>query len=148
MHIDQNPIERCFRPSKIGLRNCLFIGHPRAGWRSGVIYSVIGTSRLVGVNPEAYIGWALPMLAAASNRSATGLLPHDFARLVAAGEFVTRSPPACALTPSSERARDEAVSMRDLAVMRDNPRGEEIPAPDSSRSERPRRAAVSPRRPG
>jgi transposase len=79
--IDQNSIERCFRPSKIGLRNYLFIGHPEAGWRSAVLYSVIGTCRLVGVNPEAYIRWVLPKLAAATNSTATGLLPHDFATL-------------------------------------------------------------------
>lgn len=81
IHIDQNPIERCFRPTKVGLRNYLFIGHPRAGWRSAVIYSVVGTCRLLGVNPEAYIRWVLPKLAAATNQTATGLLPHDFAQL-------------------------------------------------------------------
>ena len=79
--IDQNPIERCFRPTKVGLRNYLFIGHPSAGWRSAVIYSVVGTCRLIGVNPEAYIRWVLPKLAAATNRTTDGLLPHDFARL-------------------------------------------------------------------
>jgi transposase len=79
--IDQNAIERCFRPSKVGLRNYLFIGHPEAGWRSAVIYSVIGTCRLVGVNPEAYIRWVLPKLASATNKTAVDLLPHDFARL-------------------------------------------------------------------
>ena len=79
--IDQNPIERCFRPTKVGLRNYLFIGHPSAGWRSAVIYSVVGTRRLIGVNPEAYIRWVLPKLSAATNRTVDGLLPHDFARL-------------------------------------------------------------------
>ena len=79
--IDQNPIERCFRPTKVGLRNYLFIGHPSAGWRSAVVYSVVGTCRLIGVNPEAYIRWVLPKLAAATNRTTDGLLPHDFARL-------------------------------------------------------------------
>lgn len=81
IHIDQNPIERCFRPTKVGLRNYLFIGHPNAGWRSAVIYSVVGTCRLIGVNPEAYIRWVLPKLAAATNKTADELLPHDFARL-------------------------------------------------------------------
>lgn len=81
IHIDQNPIERCFRFTKVGLRNYLFIGHPNAGWRSAVIYSVIGTCRLVGVNPEDYIAWVLPKLAAATNHTATALLPHDFAQL-------------------------------------------------------------------
>ncbi len=87
IHIDQNPIERCFRPTKVGLRNYLFIGHPSAGWRSAVIYSVVGTCRLIGVNPEAYIRWVLPKLAAATNKTVDGLLPHDFARLY--GESVT-----------------------------------------------------------
>lgn len=81
IHIDQNAIERCFRPTKVGLRNYLFIGHPNAGWRSAVIYSVIGTCRLLGVDAEQYIGWVLPKLAAATNQTATGLLPHDFAQL-------------------------------------------------------------------
>jgi transposase len=81
IHIDQNAIERCFRPTKVGLRNYLFIGHPKAGWRSAVIYSVIGTCRLLGVNPEAYLLWVLPKLAAATNKTANDLLPHDFARL-------------------------------------------------------------------
>ena len=81
IHIDQNPIERCFRSTKVGLRNYLFIGHPNAGWRSAVIYSVIGTCRLVGVNPEDYIAWVLPQLAAATNHTASALLPHDFAQL-------------------------------------------------------------------
>lgn len=80
--IDQNAIERCFRPGKVGLRNYLFIGHPAAGWRSAVVYSVVATCRLLGVNPESYITWVLPKLAAGTNRStAAGLLPHDFAQL-------------------------------------------------------------------
>jgi transposase len=80
--IDQNSIESCFRPGKVGLRNYLFIGHPAAGWRSAVIYTVVGSCKLVGVNPESYLAWVLPILAAGTNRStAQGLLPHDFARL-------------------------------------------------------------------
>jgi hypothetical protein len=61
-------------------RNWLFIGHPQAGWRAEVIYSVIGTCRLLGVNRRLHpLGAA--ELAAATNKTATGLLPHDFARL-------------------------------------------------------------------
>jgi len=63
------------------LRNYLFIGHPAAGWRSAVVYSVVATCKLLGVNPENYIAWVLPKLAAATNKTATGLLPHDYARL-------------------------------------------------------------------
>ena len=46
-----------------------------------MIYSVVGTCRLLGVNPAAYIRWVLPKLAAATNGTVDGLLPHDFARL-------------------------------------------------------------------
>lgn len=53
-----------------------------------MIYSVVGTCRLIGVNPQAYIGWVLPKLAAATNRTVDHLLPHDFARLH--GESVTQ----------------------------------------------------------
>jgi hypothetical protein len=72
----------------VGLRNYLFIGHPAAGWRSTVIYSVVGTCRLIGVNPQAYISWVLPKLGAATNRTVDNLLPHDFARLH--GECLTQ----------------------------------------------------------
>jgi transposase len=64
---------------KVGLRNYLFIGHPAAGWRSAVVYTVVANCKLVGVNPENYIAWVLPKLAAATNKTATGLLPHDYA---------------------------------------------------------------------
>lgn len=73
----------------MGLRNWLFIGRPAAGWRSAVIYSVVGTCRLLGVNPEAYIRWVLPLLAAATNKTAHNLLPHDFARLHPSEAYVT-----------------------------------------------------------
>ncbi|MGC8519477.1 MAG: transposase domain-containing protein [Steroidobacteraceae bacterium] len=41
---------------------------------------MVGTSRLLGVNPEAYLTWVLPKLAAATHRTATALLAHDYAR--------------------------------------------------------------------
>jgi hypothetical protein len=67
---------------RLGLRNYLFIGHPAAGWRSAVIYSVVGTCKLLGINAEAYLNWVMPQLAMATTRTVTGLLPNDFAALV------------------------------------------------------------------
>ena len=78
VRIDNNPVERGIRPTKLGQRNWLFIGHPSAGWRSAVIYSIVGTCKLLQVNPEAYLTWVLPRLAAATTKSVDGLLPHDF----------------------------------------------------------------------
>lgn len=81
VNIDQNPIESNIRPTKIGAKNWLHIGHPKAGWRSAVIYSIVGTCRLLQVDPLAYLTWVLPKLAAATNKTTSGLLPHDYAAL-------------------------------------------------------------------
>ena len=59
----------------------MHIGHPKAGWRSAVIYSIVGTCRLLEVDPFAYLRWVLPRLAAATTQTVSGLLPHDYARL-------------------------------------------------------------------
>ena len=83
VEIDDNPVENCIRPSALGKKNWLFIGHPDAGWKSAVLYSVLGTCKLLHVNPELYLHWVLPKLAAATTASAaTGLLPHDYAATV------------------------------------------------------------------
>jgi hypothetical protein len=81
INIDQNPVESQIRPTKIGAKNWMHIGHPKAGWRSAVIYSIVGTCRLLEVDPFAYLRWVLPRLAAATTRTAGGLLPHDFKQL-------------------------------------------------------------------
>ena len=53
--IDNNLVENVIRPTAIGKKNFLFIGHPDAGWRSAVIYSVIGSCRRLGIDPHAYL---------------------------------------------------------------------------------------------
>jgi hypothetical protein len=46
-----------------------------------VIYSIVGTCRLLKIDPLAYLIWVLPKLAAATNKTRGGLLPHDYAAL-------------------------------------------------------------------
>jgi hypothetical protein len=46
----------------------------------GVIYSIVGTCKLLQVNPESYLTWVLPKLAAATTKTAHGLLPQHFAQ--------------------------------------------------------------------
>ena len=53
--IDNNLVENAIRPTALGKKNFLFIGHPDAGWRSAVIYSVIGSCRRLGIDPHAYL---------------------------------------------------------------------------------------------
>jgi transposase len=82
VQIDSNAVERAIRPSAVGKKNYLFVGHPSAGWRSAVIYSVLGTCALQGVNPWKYLTWVLPKLAAATTKTDIGeLTPRRFAEL-------------------------------------------------------------------
>lgn len=84
VQIDSNSVERAIRPSAIGKKNFLFVGHPDAGWRSAVIYSILGTCALLEVNPWRYLTWALPRLAGSTNKTAGQFTPQRFATLPSA----------------------------------------------------------------
>jgi transposase len=75
VQIDNNLTENSIRPSAIGKRNWLFIGHPEAGWRSAVIYSVIGSCRRMEIDPWEYIGDVLRRLPAMKQSEVPGILP-------------------------------------------------------------------------
>jgi len=44
LEIDNNLIENAIRPSALGKKNWLFIGHPEAGQRSAILYSLLASS--------------------------------------------------------------------------------------------------------
>jgi transposase len=69
---------------KLGAKNWLYIGHPDAGWRSAVIYSITGTSKLLKVNPVHYLTWVLPRFVFATSGQTGGLLTQDYAAVAAA----------------------------------------------------------------
>jgi len=55
LEIDSNLIENSIRPTALGKKNFLFIGHPEAGERSAVIYTLLGSCRRHGLNPFDYL---------------------------------------------------------------------------------------------
>ena len=55
VEIDNNLIENAIRPTALGKKNWMFIGHPKAGWRSAVIYSIIESCRRHAIEPSAYL---------------------------------------------------------------------------------------------
>lgn len=61
--IDNTLVERLHRRPAIGKRNFLFVGSHAGGERAAIAYSVLGTCRLIGLNPVAYLGNVLPDLA-------------------------------------------------------------------------------------
>jgi hypothetical protein len=61
--IDNTLVERLHRKPAIGKRNFLFVGSHAGGERAAIAYSVLGTCRLIALNPVAYLTDVLPTLA-------------------------------------------------------------------------------------
>lgn len=53
--IGNNAVERAMRPVALGRKNWLFAGSNAGGERAAAIYSLIGTAKLNGLDPEAYL---------------------------------------------------------------------------------------------
>jgi len=66
IEVDNMIAERALRPVAIGRRNYLFAGSDQGGRRAAVLYSLIGTARLNGLDPG-----GLPALRAGSHRRAS-----------------------------------------------------------------------------
>ena len=54
-NIDNNPAEQAIRPTKLGAKNWLFVGHPQAGKRSAIIYTLVQNCKNHGIDPQAYL---------------------------------------------------------------------------------------------
>ena len=55
VEIDNNLIENAIRPSALGKKNWLFIGHPTAGERSAILYTLLASCRRHQINPFDYL---------------------------------------------------------------------------------------------
>ena len=76
--IDNNLCENSIRPSCVGKRRWLFIGHPQAGWRSAVIYSIIQSCRRRGIDPQEYLTDVLGRLPGMKNTEINSLTPENW----------------------------------------------------------------------
>lgn len=76
--IDNNLIENSIRPTAVGRRRWLFIGHPDAGWRSAVIYSILVSLRRRGINPLEYLTDVFARLPGAKTTDIHDLLPANW----------------------------------------------------------------------
>lgn len=55
LEVDNNAAERSLRAIALGRKNYLFAGCDSGGERAAAIYSVIGSAKLNGLDPEAYL---------------------------------------------------------------------------------------------
>ena len=79
VQLDNNLIENAVRPTKLGARNWLFIGSPKAGKRSAIIYTIILSCQRAGIDPYDYIQDMLKRLPDMSDdEDYTQLLPSKW----------------------------------------------------------------------
>jgi transposase len=75
LEIDNNTAERALRAVALGRKNYLFCGSDNGGERAAAIYSLIGTAKLNGLDPEAYLRHVLNIIADHSINRLDELLP-------------------------------------------------------------------------
>src|SRR5437773_616253 len=84
LELENNAAERALRAVALGRKNFLFLGADSGGERAAAIYSLIGTAKLNGLNPEAYLRYVLERIADHPINRIEELLPWNVAPELAA----------------------------------------------------------------
>ena len=79
LEIDNNAAERALRAVALGRKNYLFAGSDAGGERAATLYSLIGTAKLNGLDPEAYLRNVLSRIADHPINRIEDLLPWNVA---------------------------------------------------------------------
>lgn len=77
LEIDNNAAERALRAVALGRKNYLFAGSDAGGERAAALYSLIGSAKLNGLDPEAYLRDVLTRIADHPVSHIEELLPWD-----------------------------------------------------------------------
>jgi transposase len=79
LEIDNNAAERALRACALGRKNWLFAGADAGGERAAAIYTLLGTAKLNGLDPEGYLRHVLERIAAHPINRIDELLPWNVA---------------------------------------------------------------------
>jgi transposase len=82
IEIDNNIAERSLRAVALGRKNYLFAGADSGGERAAAIYSLTGTAKLNGLDPEAYLRYVLERIADHPINRIAELLPWNLAEQI------------------------------------------------------------------
>src|SRR5271154_2711294 len=77
VEMDNNAAERSLRAVALGRKNYLFAGSDSGGERAAVIYSLLGSAKLNGIDPEAYLSSVLRRIADHPINRIAELLPWN-----------------------------------------------------------------------
>ena len=78
LNIDNNPVENSIRPVAIGRKNYLFAGSHEAAGRSALLYSLMGSCKLHGINPFIWLRDVLQRINNHPINRIGELLPHNW----------------------------------------------------------------------
>ncbi len=78
LNIDNNPVENSIRPVALGRKNYLFAGSHEAAKRSGMLYSLLGTCKMHGIEPYGWLKEVLQKIADHPINKIHDLLPHRY----------------------------------------------------------------------
>ena len=79
IEIDNNAAERALRAVALGRKNFLFAGSDAGGDRAAAIYSLVGSAKLNGLDPEAYLRFVIERIADYRISELDDLLPWNVA---------------------------------------------------------------------
>src|SRR6266436_927125 len=79
IEIDNNAAERALRVVALGRKNFLFAGSDGGGESAAAIYSLLGTAKLNGIDPESYLRNVLSRIAEHPIKRIEELLPWNVA---------------------------------------------------------------------
>jgi transposase len=82
VEIDNNSVENAIRPCALGKKNWLFIGDVKAGPRSAIFYSLLGSCLRRGLNPRAYLQWLFASIATRGTHAAHTLTPAAYTAVI------------------------------------------------------------------
>jgi transposase len=83
IEIDNNAAERALRAVALGRKNYLFAGSDAGGERAAAIYSLVGSAKLNGLDPQAYLRHVLERIAEHPINRINELLPWQVAERLA-----------------------------------------------------------------
>jgi hypothetical protein len=87
LEIDNNAAERSLRAVALGRKNYLFAGSDRGGESAAAIYSLVGTAKLNGIDPESYLRNVLSRIPDHPINRIEELLPWNVAAEATAPSF-------------------------------------------------------------
>jgi len=81
LSIDNNPVENSLRPVALGRKNYMFAGSHEAAQRTAIIYSLVGSCKMQGVNPYLWLKDVLTRISMHAINKIKELLPHHWKQL-------------------------------------------------------------------